>query len=177
MSAQIPPRTGQRIQAISVEEALAMVLAMIQPMPVIECPIEFAHGLILAEDVRSSIALPAFRNSAMDGFALRASDSVGASQAQAKSFTIVGSTAAGDSAWSAPLEPGTAVRVMTGAALPEQADAVVRLEDVEELGDRIAISAEIAVGANARTVGSDLQRDAVAVAAGSLISWASSALM
>ncbi|CAN5510072.1 molybdopterin molybdotransferase MoeA [soil metagenome] len=177
MSTQLPPRMGRRIKPISVEEALAMVLDAIQPMPVIERSIELADGLVLAEDVRSPIALPAFRNSAMDGFALRASDSIGASSVEPKSFSVAGSTAAGESAWGAPLDARAAVRVMTGAVLPDQADAVVRFEDVEELGDRVSISGEISAGTNIRNVGSDLRLGDVAVGSGSLISWASGALL
>lgn len=154
-----------------------MVLAALQPMPAIECPIELAQGFVLAEDVLSPIALPSFRNSAMDGFALRASDSIGAGSVEPRSFSVVGSTAAGESAWNVPLEIQTVVRVMTGAALPEQADAVVRFEDVEELGDRIEISGDIFAGTNVRNIGSDLQLGAVAVAVGSSISWSANALL
>jgi molybdopterin molybdotransferase len=177
MSTQLPPQTGPRTGAISVEEALAMVLDAIQPLPVIERSTELAYGLVLAEDVRSPIALPAFRNSAMDGFALRASDSIGSSSVEPKLFSVIGSTPAGYPAWNTPLDPLTAIRVMTGAALPKQADAIVRFEDVEEVGDRISISGEISAGTNVRNTGSDLQLGGLAVAAGSLISWVSGALL
>jgi molybdopterin molybdotransferase len=177
MSAQLPSQTGQRITPVSVEEALELVLDSIRPMPVKELPTELAHGLVLAEDVRSFVPLPPFRNSAMDGFALRASDSLGASRVEPKSFSVVGSTAAGEPAWRSPLQARSVVRVMTGAALPEQADAVVRFEDVEELGNQLTLSVEISAGTNVRNVGSDLRLGDIAVAAGSTMTWASGALL
>lgn len=154
-----------------------IVLDTVRPMPVVERPIREATGFVLSEDVLASIDLPAFRNSAMDGYALRSFDTAGASPNQPSRFTVVGSTAAGDEAWSDSLEAMTAVRVMTGAALPVEADAVVRLEDIEGRDDRILISTEIQRGAHVREVGSDLARGGKAVAAGSTLSWASAGLL
>jgi molybdopterin molybdotransferase len=112
---------------ISVEEALAEILSHVRPLEPERVPILEALGRVLAEEIVSDINIPPFDNSAMDGYAVRAADVAGAPARLA----VVGSVAAGYVA-GARLEPGTAIRIMTGAPLPDGADAVVPFEDTSD---------------------------------------------
>jgi molybdopterin molybdotransferase len=117
---------------ISVEEALEKVLHYVEVLEPERKPILDCLGQVLAEDVYSTIDIPPLDNSAMDGYALRAGDTRGASESSPRYLVVVGEVAAG----SMPTEevrPGTAIRIMTGAPLPEGADAVVRFEDTDEV--------------------------------------------
>ncbi len=117
-----------------------------------------ALGRITAEDVRSPIDLPPFRNSQMDGYAVRAADVASAPV----SLPVVGEVAAapGDPA---PLKPGTAVKIMTGAPVPDGADTVVPVEDTLFADDHVSIARGRAAGEYVRDVGSDLRRGRVVV--------------
>ncbi|WP_448811410.1 molybdopterin molybdotransferase MoeA [Agromyces bauzanensis] len=112
-----------------------------------------ALGRITASPVESPIALPPFRNSHMDGFAVRSGDVTDAPV----SLPVVGEVAAAPGV-PAPLEPGTAVRIMTGAPVPDGADAVVPVEDTEPdvVADRIRVLRPRAAGEYVREAGSDL---------------------
>ncbi|WP_309709081.1 gephyrin-like molybdotransferase Glp [Pseudolysinimonas sp.] len=114
-------------------------------------PVSAALGRVLAASVASPIALPPFRNSQMDGFAVRSSDIV-----PGVSLPIAGEIAAA-AGTPAPLVAGTAVRIMTGAPLPEGADAVVPVEDtVTSEGSTVTIASAWSHGSYVREVGSDL---------------------
>jgi molybdopterin molybdotransferase len=117
---------------ISVEEALQKVLSYVGVLESEQKPILSCLGQVLAEDVYSTIDIPPLDNSAMDGFALRAEDTRGASEASPRYLAVVGEIAAG-SVPTRKVRPGTAIRIMTGAPLPEGADAVVKFEDTDEL--------------------------------------------
>jgi molybdenum cofactor synthesis domain-containing protein len=162
---------------MSVEEALEIVLGSVQPLPVIEQPVSESAGLILAEDVRAPVDLPAFRNSAMDGFALRSVDTASASAQQPRELDVVGSISAGEGPWSVWIAEMTAVRVMTGAPVPDGADAVVRLEEAGEVGSRIRLHRPISAGEHLREIGSDLARGGIALPAGSSMTWPAIALL
>ena len=118
---------------ISVAQALEAVLNRVRPRPAEEVPLAAALGRVLAEDVRASFDIPPFANSQMDGFAVRAGDLSGATRAHPVSLDVTGTIAAGASELPA-VEPGRAVRIMTGAPLPPGADAVVKVEDCEVVG-------------------------------------------
>src|SRR5205807_1192613 len=94
-------------------------------------PIVEALGLVLTEDIAATAPVPPFPNSAMDGYAVRAIDTAGASEAGPVHLRIVGEAPAGY-APTQRVEPGTAVRIMTGAPVPDGADAVVRFEETDE---------------------------------------------
>ena len=113
---------------ISVDEALAEILCHVHPLEPEAVPILDALGRILAEEIISDVDIPPFDNSAMDGYALRSADVVSAAPESPVSLTVVGSVAAGYVA-GMQVEQGTAVRIMTGAPLPDGADAVVPYED------------------------------------------------
>src|SRR5215210_7348819 len=105
---------------LTIDEALAAVLERVRPLPAERVALDAAAGGVLAEDVRARVDLPPFRSSAMDGFALRSADVPG-------SLPVVFRIAAGRPAERA-LEPGEAMAIATGGAVPEGADAVVPLE-------------------------------------------------
>jgi len=116
---------------ISVEEALAEILRHVQPLEPERLPILETLGCVLAETITSDINIPPFDNSGMDGFAVRSADVVGASAATPVRLRVIDSVAAGYVA-GVTVEPGTAIRIMTGAPLPEGADAVVPYEDTSD---------------------------------------------
>jgi molybdopterin molybdotransferase len=118
---------------ISVEEALEKVLSYVEVLEPERKPILDCLGQVLAENVYSTIDIPPLDNSAMDGYALRAKDTRGASESSPRYLVVVGEVAAG-SLPTEEVKPGTAIRIMTGAPLPGGADAVVRFEDTDEVG-------------------------------------------
>lgn len=118
--------------------------------------LEECNGRILAEKIRASEALPGFDNSAMDGYALRSSDTVAASPCSPVALAISGTIPAG--ATSAKSESGSVFEIMTGAPIPHGCDAVVRLEDVQKDGANIRLSKPVIVEENIRFSGEDIQR-------------------
>jgi molybdopterin molybdotransferase len=116
---------------ISVDKALIYILDHIEPLPAEEVELLDALDRILAEDVVADVDIPPFRNSAMDGYAVRASDTAGASPETPVILRVVEEVTAGAVPQS-EIEPGTAARIMTGAPMPRGADAVVRFEETSE---------------------------------------------
>ena len=158
--------TAVRAESLSLAEARARVRAAVRPLPAGEVPLAEALGLALAADVRAPHALPPFRNSSMDGFAVRA--------AEAGAWLPVRETLAAGSAAERPLGPGEAARIMTGAPLPPGADAVVPFEEAEESEagspPRMRARGAEAPAANVRDAGADLAAGAVVLAAGRTLS-------
>lgn len=111
----------------SVAEHLDDILATVRPLEPIELQLLDAQGCVLVEDVVVPLSLPPFPNSSMDGYAVRTADVAGASEESPASLTVIGDAAAG-LAEPPPVGPGQAVRIMTGAALPPGAEAVVPVE-------------------------------------------------
>lgn len=152
----------------SVDEHAARVadlLASLSPRPVEEVAVEDALGRVTAADIRSPVALPLFRNSQMDGFAVRAADIRSATADASVTLPVSGEIAAAPGA-PAPLAAGTAVRIMTGAPVPPGADAVVPVEDTTAADDGVAIARSRSAGDYVREAGSDLAAGAVLVPAG-----------
>ena len=112
---------------VPVEEHLAEILAAIRPAEPVWVPLVHADGNVLAEDVTSTTPLPSFDNSAMDGYAVRAADLAGASADAPVTLPVHGEIAAGDTG-DYRVEAGSCLQIMTGARLPEGADAVVPVE-------------------------------------------------
>lgn len=155
---------------LSVEEYLGRVLALAGTTGVDEVPLAEAAGRVLARDLPALVAVPPFTNSAMDGFAVRASDVADAPV----TLEVVGDVPAG--ARSVPtLAPGQAARIMTGAPLPPTADAVVPVEATDqEPGDRplpttVEIRQSVTVGRHVRSRGESVEVGAPALAAGTLL--------
>jgi molybdopterin molybdotransferase len=150
---------------ISVEEALEKVLSYVEVLEPDRKPILDCLGQVLAEDVYSDINIPPLDNSAMDGYALRAKDTRGAGESSPRYLVVVGEVAAG-SMPAQEVKPGTAIRIMTGAPLPEGADAVVRFEDTDEVNrkssggelSQIGILCQAKKGLNVRGKGEDIAK-------------------
>ena len=138
------------------------MLADVVPLPVEAVALEVALGRVLATPIESRLTLPPWDNSAMDGFAVRSADVSGASDDRPVALRVIGESAAGRSA-TIQVTDGTAVRILTGAPLPQGADAVVPVEDtdapmgVSELPARVSIQASRPPGAHVRRRGSDLR--------------------
>lgn len=133
------------------------VLAGVSRLEPVEADFDMALGLILSNDVVAPHDVPPFANSAMDGFAV-----VGADVASAPTvLEVVEDVAAGHVAASS-VRPGTAIRIMTGAPIPDGADTVVRVEDTVSENGRVRITAQVATGTAVRPAGGD-------VASGSLV--------
>jgi len=136
-------------ELLSIEQALARVLARARPLPAETVPIEAAAGRMLAEDVASHVDLPPFASSAMDGYAVRAADAPGR-------LPIVFRIAAGVPA-DRPLQPGQAMAISTGGAVPVGADAVVQIEVVVEQGNELEVPDPVDSGTNVRPAGGDVR--------------------
>lgn len=128
---------------ISVEEARDLVLSLAERLEPEEVSILDALGRVLAEDVKSDIDVSPFDNSAMDGFAVVRDDLLSASDEAPVDLPVVEHIGAG-AMWENPLAPGTVVRIMTGAPIPEGTTAVVKVEDTE------LVSGEGGVGSTIR---------------------------
>ena len=147
---------------ISVEEALNRILAGIGgPMPAEEVPLTAGLGRILAEDVTARLTQPPLAVSAMDGYAVRAVD-VATVPAR---LTVIGMAPAGRP-FNGSIGPGQAVRIFTGAAVPDGADAVVIQEDTETAGDIVTVREGASAGRFIRPAGLDFQAGSVGLTAG-----------
>jgi molybdopterin molybdotransferase len=146
---------------IPLEEAQRRVLDGVAPLPTITVSLADAPGHVLAEAVRSAMAVPPWTNSAMDGFAVRAVDIVGAGPDSPVTLRVLGEVPAGR-APDAGVEPGTALRIMTGAPMPPGADTVVPVEDTDApagasaVPDTVAVRVAVRMGDHIRAVGSDV---------------------
>lgn len=139
----------------SLEEALELLLSHARPLPDTE-RVACADGLgrVLAEPLVSRIDVPAWDNSAMDGYAVNTADLAG----EEPSLRVSQRIAAGYAG--TPLEPGTAARIFTGAPVPPNADAVVIQEVCEQQGERVLIKEAVKQGANIRRAGEDIRSGA-----------------
>lgn len=163
--------------AISVEEALEKILSSIRVLEAEEQPILDCLDRVLAEDVHSDIDVPPLDNSAMDGYAVRAQDIAGASSQNPVVLRVIDTIIAGGMPGKA-VEPGTAIRIMTGAPMPADADCIVKFEDTdeterahgkEETPAEIGIMAEEKCGANVRHAGESVARGSLVLAKGTVV--------
>nr|NLD40577.1 molybdopterin molybdotransferase MoeA [Actinomycetales bacterium] len=154
---------------ITVEQHLARITDGVRPLPSEEVPIIDGVGRVLAEPLLALHPVPPFTNSAMDGFAVRA-----AVATPGVWLPVRGDVPAGP-VEPAPLEPGTAQRIMTGAPLPEGADAIVPVEDTDQprgpapLPERVRIDAAPVAGRFVRRAGEDVAPGAEVLPAGTLL--------
>jgi molybdopterin molybdotransferase len=149
---------------MSVDEAIGIIATRVTPVREIETvALIEADGRILAKGISASMPLPPFTNSAVDGYAVRSHDLPRGAEA---TLPVTGRVQAGASA-TEPIEPGHAVRIFTGAPMPEGADTVFMQEDVRIGGDgRVVLPAGLKAGANVRPAGEDIPLDASALTAG-----------
>jgi molybdopterin molybdotransferase len=136
------------MKLLAVDDARARMLAEISALPAVSVPLASAMGRVLAEHVDAVRDQPPFAASAMDGWALRSRDAPG-------ELRIVGESAAGHG-YTGRVGPHEAVRIFTGAALPDDADAVVIQENAERQGDMVRVPAVLA-GNNIRAAGGDFR--------------------
>lgn len=143
------------------ELARQRILAQVTPLESELVPVDEADGRVLAEDLRSSVDLPPFDYSAMDGYAVRAADLSGAGPWR---LPVSAEQRAGGSGQR--LSAGTAARIFTGAQLLDGADSVVMQEDTERVGDDVTFRAAPRLGSHVRRRGEDLASGAVALSQG-----------
>jgi len=140
----------------SVDEARDDVLSKVRPLTPIELPLTDAYGCVAASDITSAIALPAFASSAMDGFAVRASDLEGASPERPVELKLVGRAMIGHRP-DATVGSGEAVSIATGAPIPAGADVVVPVENAEVVGsDLVRLFDAPSPGRHVRPRGEDV---------------------
>jgi molybdopterin molybdotransferase len=141
---------------LSVAGAQVRILGALTPLRSERVPLGEALGRVLAAPVVSRRTLPPFANSAMDGYAVRAADIAGATGESPALLPVRGESRAG-TVPSRRLERGTAVRIMTGAPLPEGADTVVRHEDTDNGRETVAIHVAAPYGTSVRLAGEDMR--------------------
>lgn len=162
---------------ISVEQALEKILGNISVLGEEERPILDSLGQVLAEDIYSKIDVPPKDNSALDGYAVRSSDIMGASSKNPHVLKVIDMIVAGGTPKKV-LTPGTAIRIMTGAPTPEGADCVIGFEDTDEpkrisasneIPSEIGILKEIESGDNIRKAGESIRKGDLVLSSGTII--------
>ena len=149
---------------MSADDALARILAGVPALPAVDSPLLDALGLVLAEDIAADRDVPPFRNSAMDGYAVRGEDVASAPV----ELRVVGEVAAGGFPDRA-VGPGEAMRIMTGAPMPDGTDTVVRVEDTDNASDVVTIAAATPKGIAVRQAGEDLKKGERVLEAGTVL--------
>ena len=163
-------------EMLDVEEALARILTFFAPLPAVDVPLLDALGQVLAAPLVAPINIPPLDNSAMDGYALRAADISQAGGESPVELRVIGHIPAGTVS-DQTVEPGTALRIMTGAPVPDGADTVVAFEDTDEVerretgGSMEAVGVRIAAetGENIRPAGEDVQKSSVVLEEGTVL--------
>ncbi|MBW3613884.1 MAG: molybdopterin molybdotransferase MoeA [Actinobacteria bacterium] len=153
---------------IPLQEAQARVLGSIGRLHPRAVPLDEALGCVTSVAIAATEAVPPFPNSAMDGFALRAADTAGGPV----QLRVVGLLPAGRDPAGLTVGPGEAVRIMTGAAVPDGADSVVMVECTtggKEPGDLVTVEIEVAHGSHIRPAGEDLLPGQEMIAAGTVL--------
>lgn len=163
-------------ELVSVEDHLAGILDTLPVAEPIELRLVDALGLVLADDVTSDVQLPAYRNAAMDGYAVVAGDLADATQDAPTQLPVIGEVTAGMQELPV-ISSGRVVRIMTGAPLPPGADAVVPVELTSGGRAQVAFHAQVGPGQNVRDPGEDLEVGTPLVSAGRRLSPADVALL
>jgi molybdopterin molybdotransferase len=153
---------------IPVTEAVKLVMKYAQTLETEQIPLEKAYGRILAEPIIAKHDVPPFDRSPYDGFAVRAQDTVGASADHRMRFTVMGEIGAGYVA-NEGIHRGEAYRIMTGALIPDNADAVVMLEQTVETEDAFTLCKPFSSGENISVKGEDAKEGEKLIEAGELI--------
>ena len=151
-------------RTLSVDQALERILSRIAPLPPVETALADALGSVLAVDVVADRDVPPFRNSAMDGYAVRGADVLAAPAR----LRVIGEIAAGVVP-TGIVKPGEAMRIMTGAPMPEGTDTVVRVEDTDDGRDTVTITKPVPLGLSVRAAGEDLRAGETILRAGTVL--------
>jgi molybdopterin molybdotransferase len=142
---------------ITAAEAARRILDEVRRQPALRMPLDDALDAVLAEDIVSPLDIPAWTNSAMDGYAVRGGDVRGASAERPVRLRVVEHLPAGRFPTRA-IGPGECARIFTGAPVPEGADTVIRQEDTDQGADAVTITADRDVGGNIRRAGEDIPK-------------------
>ncbi|WP_031547254.1 gephyrin-like molybdotransferase Glp [Salinicoccus luteus] len=153
---------------IPVTEAVDRVIDRIKPLAVETVSHTESYGRILGEDLKATMDVPLFDKSAMDGFAIRAEDSTGASGGNRIEFEVVAEVPAGSTS-DYELKPNEAFRIMTGAPVPESADAVVMFEQTRQTGNTFTVRKNFEAGENIAIRGEECREGEVIVPRGTFI--------
>jgi len=153
---------------ISVEEAREQILGAVSPLGLEKVNILDALGRVIGEDIHAGRDIPPKNNSAMDGYALRAADTRGASPEKPVTLKVVEDIPAG-AIPTKRIEAGLSARIMTGAPIPEGADAVVRMEDTRKEEGRVAIFVDVEIGRDIRRAGEDVRSGEKVISRGETI--------
>ncbi|MBJ81136.1 MAG: hypothetical protein CMH60_07465 [Myxococcales bacterium] len=153
---------------LTVAEALKQIQESLSPIAPESVPITEAHQRICRQELRARENSPLFDNSAMDGYALKAEDTLSASKTAPVSLKIIDKIPAGTIA-SSELSAGEACRILTGAPTPKGANAVIMQEDTEVQGDIVAIHREVACKENVRFAGEDITTDEILYESGDVL--------
>jgi len=161
---------------LDVEEALERILTFFTALPTVDAPLLDALGQVLASPLIAPINIPPLDNSAMDGYALRSADLSGASAESPVDLNVIGHIPAGTVS-DQTVESGTALRIMTGAPVPEGADTVVAFEDTDEVDRRntggsmesVGVRLDAETGENIRPAGEDVRKGSTVLEAGTVL--------
>jgi molybdopterin molybdotransferase len=168
---------------LEVEQALARIMAHFAPLDTVELPLLETLGMALAEDITSPLDLPPLANSAMDGYAVLHADIAGAS-ATPPTLSVISAVAAGQVSTDT-VTLGNAIRIMTGAPVPDGADTVVPFEETDEIDrrrsgqplDEIVIRKTLPLGSNVRPAGEDVTAGELVLPAGTVVRPAEAGVM
>jgi len=153
---------------ISFDEALKEISRSLKALPPVSMRFDSAYGHVLAEDVESVEDIPLYDNSAMDGYALVAEDAASASESNPALLDLAGGIFAGHLP-ERGISRGETMKIMTGGALPDGADAVIMVERTLQRGDKVAFFSPAAVGENIRRRGEDCKKGALMIKSGTLL--------
>ncbi len=147
------------------ENALEQLFSRIKLTPIEEIEVGKALNRILASDIVSKIDLPPFDRSAMDGYAIKAEDSFGASPKNPKKIKLVGTIEIGESL-KLKINKGEGIKISTGAPIPEGSDAVIKIEDTEIENDLISLYTSLVPGKNISKKGEDIKKGILVLKSG-----------
>lgn len=153
---------------VTVEDALQQILEAVKPLPLEKINLFAALGRVLGEDIVSGRDIPPNDNSAMDGYALRAEDTAGASRSTPRTLRVIEDIPAGYLP-KKKVGAGEAIRIMTGAPIPEGADAVLQVEETERAGSDVRIFAALRARTNIRLAGEDVKKGDPVISRGNII--------
>ena len=155
---------------MELEEAVSRLKNALTPIEETElCPVAEAAGRIAARDVYAPVNVPPFAKSAMDGYAVRAEDVIGATEEAPVELHVAGELFAGDWKEFSAVKMPSAVRVMTGSPVPDGFDAVVMQEDTDYGEETVKIYKAVSAGQNYCAVGEDIKKGGLVLKAGTKI--------
>ena len=153
---------------VEVADAVALLAARLAPLPPEAVALADAAGRVLAAEVVSDVAVPPFDRAAMDGYALKGGETFGAGPYNPLEFAVVGEALPGRP-FAGVVGPGQAVRIMTGAPLPDSADAVLQAEAAEEVDGKVRVSDAVPPGRHVGRRGEDIAAGTAVLPAGRVL--------